>query len=322
MTGCPSREDLRRYLAGAGSLGDVLGPRIEAHVEACAGCQEVLDRLSGAGAAPERRGATRCGAEALSGSGVALLGWIKRSVPPELEERWGPGRALEGLARALDRGRGWPEEPSSAGGGDRGERAEALLGRARRCLDQRRYAAAERLYRRALVLRAATLPPGHPEVARDFRRLAAVVARQGRYDQAEPLYRQALEIFTATLPAGHPELASTLIGLAAIEARQGGYGAAVGLGERAAACLAPGRTGVARGLLGLADLFARRRWLDDAELLYRRALAGLPADHPERRRGLGALGTLLARLGRHDEAEMLRDSPPAPRAAASDRDRD
>jgi hypothetical protein len=45
MTGCPTLEELHGYLTRAKPLGPDQIDRVEAHVEACDSCFEVLDRL-------------------------------------------------------------------------------------------------------------------------------------------------------------------------------------------------------------------------------------------------------------------------------------
>jgi serine/threonine protein kinase len=52
MADCPTLEELRYYLAGLDSSGIDYLDRIESHVEACASCQRVLDRLTDEGVPP------------------------------------------------------------------------------------------------------------------------------------------------------------------------------------------------------------------------------------------------------------------------------
>ena len=52
MADCPGRGELRGYLIQDGSLGPEQTEQIESHVEWCALCQEILDRMDDEGAAP------------------------------------------------------------------------------------------------------------------------------------------------------------------------------------------------------------------------------------------------------------------------------
>ncbi|MFQ5929483.1 MAG: tetratricopeptide repeat protein, partial [Acidobacteriota bacterium] len=57
-----------------------------------------------------------------------------------------------------------------------------------------RYAAAEPLYRRLLVIREQTMGPEHPYLATSLNILGKLYHAQGKYRTAEPLYRRALAI--------------------------------------------------------------------------------------------------------------------------------
>jgi tetratricopeptide (TPR) repeat protein len=78
---------------------------------------------------------------------------------------------------------------------------------------QKKYAEAERLYRRALVIREKNLGKEHEDVALIINNLAVLYGEQSRYDVAELLYKRAIEIaekkFKNQLPAAtiHANLA-------------------------------------------------------------------------------------------------------------------
>ena len=61
-------------------------------------------------------------------------------------------------------------------------------------LAQGRYAEAEPLYKRALVINEKAFGSDHPEVATNLNNLAALYHDQGRYAEAEPLFKRALAI--------------------------------------------------------------------------------------------------------------------------------
>ena len=78
-----------------------------------------------------------------------------------------------------------------------------------------RYAEAEPLYRRMLVILEKT-PSAGTLIANTLHRLASVLYHTGRYAEAEPLFRRALAIREKALPFGHPNIASSLNGLGAV----------------------------------------------------------------------------------------------------------
>ena len=79
---------------------------------------------------------------------------------------------------------------------------------------QGKYAEAEPLYKRALVIVDKVLGPEHPSVATGLNNLAALYDAQGRYTEAEPLYRRSLAIDEKSLGPEHPDLAASLNNLA------------------------------------------------------------------------------------------------------------
>src|SRR5262249_1183253 len=87
--------------------------------------------------------------------------------------------------------------------------------------DQGRYADAEPLPQRALVILEQTLGPGHPDVAASLNGLALLYHTQGRYAQAEPLYQRALAIVEHVLGSLHPLVAKGLNNLAGLYRHQG-----------------------------------------------------------------------------------------------------
>lgn len=89
---------------------------------------------------------------------------------------------------------------------------------------QKKYAEAERLYRRALVIREKHLGKEHEDVALIINNLAVLYAEQGRNDMAELLYKRAIEIAEKRYK-GH--LAATIyINLAELHREQKNYAAA------------------------------------------------------------------------------------------------
>ena len=178
-----------------------------------------------------------------------------------------------------------------------------------------RYAEAEPLYRRALVIDEAVLGPGRLETALILNNLAVLLRNRGSYTEGEELCRRALAIREAVLGPDHPDTAISLINLALLLQAQGRYAEAErplrqGLAIREKV-LGPDHPDIAQSLNDLAILFQAQGRLGEAEPLYRRALAiwekapGVGRDHPDTARGLDNLAYLLRAQGRLGEAEPL-----------------
>src|SRR5207253_2468433 len=98
-----------------------------------------------------------------------------------------------------------------------------------------KYAEAEALYKRALVIREKTLGADHPQVATSLHNLAVVYHDERNYAEAEPLYRRALAIWEKAGGMENPEAAATLNSLGELYRTQGKYAEAEPLYRRALA---------------------------------------------------------------------------------------
>jgi CHAT domain-containing protein/Tfp pilus assembly protein PilF len=177
-----------------------------------------------------------------------------------------------------------------------------------------RFTDAEPLHRRALVLREAVLPAGHPDIAAALHNLAALYHAQGRLDEALPLYRRALAFREAALPAGHSAIASSLDGMGLLYSDQGRltdaeqfYKRALALREAALPANHPGIVNTLNNLAIVYQKFGRR--YAEAEQFLKRALAiseaALPAGHPQIAACVNNLANLYHNQGRISDAEPL-----------------
>jgi hypothetical protein len=66
------------------------------------------------------------------------------------------------------------------------------------------------LFRRALKIKEARLPPGDPSFAVTLNGLAGMLRDQKRYGEAEPLYKRALFIRSQAYPVGNSDIAETV----------------------------------------------------------------------------------------------------------------
>jgi tetratricopeptide (TPR) repeat protein len=89
--------------------------------------------------------------------------------------------------------------------------------------DQGRYAEAEPLYQRALVIREKIHVIEHPDVAVSLNNQALLYKKQGRYAEAELLYQRSLAISEKTLGKGHPDVVTCLNNLVGFYRDQGRY---------------------------------------------------------------------------------------------------
>jgi tetratricopeptide (TPR) repeat protein len=175
-----------------------------------------------------------------------------------------------------------------------------------------RYAEAEPLLRRALVVNEKSLGPDHPTLASRLNNLANLLHDTNRLAEAERLYRRALKIEESQGP-DHPTLATRLNNLATLLNDTNRLTEAESLYRRALAiwevCYGPDHPSVAIGLNNVAQVLDGNNRCVEAEPLFRRALkideASYGPDHPAVASRLNNLAALLHRTDRVAEAERL-----------------
>ena len=137
--------------------------------------------------------------------------------------------------------------------------------------DQKRYAEAERYYRRALDIYGKTLGPDHSDVGMALHNMANLYRDLGRPAEAEPLYLRSYAIWVKSLGPEHSSVAASLR-------------------ERGTLYRDTGRTA-------------------EAEVLYRKALAlqerTSGPTHPSVAETLNEYAKLLRKVGRAEEAGAL-----------------
>ena len=79
---------------------------------------------------------------------------------------------------------------------------------------QGKYAFADSLYKRSLVLYERAHGRQHPDVALNLHNLAVLYSAQRKFAEAEPLFRESLAIRESVLGNEHPDLIPTLRNLA------------------------------------------------------------------------------------------------------------
>jgi tetratricopeptide (TPR) repeat protein len=179
--------------------------------------------------------------------------------------------------------------------------------------ERARYAEAEPLYQRALVIREKALGPDHPGVAQSLNNLAELYYAQGKYAEAEPLLQRALRTWEKALGPEHADVATSLNNLAALYDDQGKYAEAEPLYKRALRiwekALGPEHADVATSLNNLAALYYAQGKYGEAEPLYQRALGirekALGPEHPHVALSLFSLAVLYQAEGKYAEAEPL-----------------
>ena len=76
--------------------------------------------------------------------------------------------------------------------------------------EQKKYAEAEQVFKRSLLIMEKALGLEHADVGTSLNHLAGFYQDQGKYAEAELLYERALAILETALGAESPELADTL----------------------------------------------------------------------------------------------------------------
>jgi tetratricopeptide (TPR) repeat protein len=198
--------------------------------------------------------------------------------------------------------------------GDIAQSTSHLLDRHGAHLQQRTdFAAAEPLYRRALLIDERLHGPEHPRITAQLGNLASLFLATDRLSEAEPLMRRALQINESNFGAEHPSVAISLGKLAHLLHRTNRLADAEPLMRRALAIdeKAHGteHAAVASDLNDLARLLQGMGRFEEAEALFRRALAideSVHApNHPAVAIGLNNLAGLLQETDRFAEAEPL-----------------
>jgi CHAT domain-containing protein/tetratricopeptide (TPR) repeat protein len=189
----------------------------------------------------------------------------------------------------------------------------ALGNLARHYGEQGRYADAEHLFERSLMIREKALGANHPDVAASLSNLAVLYGRQGRYADAEPLHKRSLLIWEKALGPNHPHVANSLNNLAALYREQDHYADAEPLYRRSLSirehALGTGHPDVAASLSNLAELYVAQGRGADAAPLYKRSLSirerALGTNHPEVATSLSNLAELFRAQGQHVDAMFL-----------------
>ncbi len=177
---------------------------------------------------------------------------------------------------------------------------------------QGKYAEAEPLLQRALVIREEQLGTEHPDTASSLNNLAVLYFKQGKYAEAESLYQQALAIREERLGAQHPDTAQSLNNLAVLYKNQGKYEQAEPLYQRSLAIWEERGTShpdTAMSLSNLALLYINQGKYEQAEPLFKRALAiweeQLGLSHPDTATCLDNLAGVYREQGKYEQAEPL-----------------
>ena len=189
-----------------------------------------------------------------------------------------------------------------------------LLNQAGFYLQERaRYAEAEPLCQRALVILEQQLGPLHLDLTIGLNNLAGLYLGQGKYEQAEPLFQRALAIHEQQSGLLHLDTAISLNNLAGLYLRQDKYTEAEPLYRRALAIheqqVGSEHLRTATSLSNLAALYRAQGKYAEAEPLVQRALTireqQLGPTHPDTATSLNNLALLYEDQGKEGQAEPL-----------------
>jgi len=194
--------------------------------------------------------------------------------------------------------------------------------------EQGRYADAELLYKRAVVIYEQALehealwqPALESKEAKlvqhvlavTLNNLAEVYSAQSRYAEAELLHKRSLAIKEKVLDPNHPAVATSLNNLAKLYYKQYRYDDAEPLYKRVLAmkekALGANDRGVGTALNNLAGLYKDQGRYAEAEQFFRRTLGidekALGPNHPDVAISLNNLALLYSIQGRYTDAERL-----------------
>lgn len=195
----------------------------------------------------------------------------------------------------------------------RTEVGRLLLEMATYLRDRARYAEAEPLYQRALLIWEQQVGSEHPYVASTLDGLANLYFFQGKHEEAEPRFQRALRIWKQQVGPDDPQVAYLLNNMANLYTSEGKYAEAELLYQRALRIveLQMGSEDVflAQSLNNLAYLYFVQGKYAEAEPLYQRALLIYEQlfgpEHPYVAFPLIGLADLYAKQGKYTEAEPL-----------------
>jgi tetratricopeptide (TPR) repeat protein len=175
------------------------------------------------------------------------------------------------------------------------------------------YADAERLVRQTLEVRRRRLGEAHPDTAKSYNNLAAVLYWQGELAEAEAMHRRALTVRLQALGEGHPDTANSYNNLAPVLRDQGKLAEAEAMSRKALAILlqelGKAHPSTANSYNNLAVVLRDQGRLPEAEAMLRRALAillkALGDAHPDTAASYNNLAAVLSGQGKLAEAEAL-----------------
>jgi eukaryotic-like serine/threonine-protein kinase len=172
---------------------------------------------------------------------------------------------------------------------------------------------AQQQVEKALALRRAHLPPGHPETVESLNQMGVIHRRAGRYQEAEPLLRQVLDWRQHTEPPDPLLLSLAHANLGNVLWNQGRYGEAEASYQRALeiqrAAFGDDHREVGATLLNLGTLYWTQGRVEEARPLFERSIeileAALGPDNPRVTAGRNNLALVLGAQGETARAEAL-----------------
>lgn len=180
-------------------------------------------------------------------------------------------------------------------------------------IEQDRLMDAEKLAKRALLIREKSYGAVHPAVARTLTQLGTVTSGQQRYEAAERYYQRALAINEKLFGLNHLSTAVSLGNLASLRSSQRRFVDAEHLLKRALdirlRLLPPNHPTVSATLSGLGIVSRNEKRFAEANEYFSRALAmqeaTLGETHPSTISTLGAFAGMQEAAGNHDKALIL-----------------
>jgi tetratricopeptide (TPR) repeat protein/CHAT domain-containing protein len=179
--------------------------------------------------------------------------------------------------------------------------------------EQGRYAEAEPVFKRSIVISEQVHGPEHQLVGTAINNLAQLYQAQARFDEAEPLFKRSLAIFEKVLGSEDQAVGMAINNLAQLYQSQGRYAEAELLSKRSLVifekALGLEHRSVGLSINNLALLYQVQGRYNEAEPLFGRSLTiyekALGPEHPDLTRPLNNLALLHVMMGQYAKAEPL-----------------
>lgn len=163
-------------------------------------------------------------------------------------------------------------------------------------IEQRKFKEGEQLFRQALAIRDAIVPPNDEDIIKNLCSLGAAVAHQGKYDTAAPIFQRAIDLMTKKYGENDPRVTLGLFNLGSLYLHTGDYAKAEPLLRKCIEILEKSggtdNRNISHALVALGEVYIKQAKYDKAEPLLIRAVDITERSFPNSHYLASALNTL------------------------------